>query len=69
MPAVADSIRQKPLHVYFNTPATALAIGRLELPDHLFGTDSPLNSANLISLLDSSAERQKRIDFNRFSGA
>jgi len=35
----------------------ALAIGRLEFPDHLFGTVSPLNSANLISLLDSSAER------------
>jgi len=30
---------------------------RSESPDHLFGTVFPLNSANLISLLDSSAER------------
>ena len=43
--------------LYFNVPAPALAIGRLEFPDHLFGTVSPLNSSNLISLLDSSAER------------
>jgi len=28
-----------------------------ESPDHRFGTVSPLNSTNLISLLDSSAER------------
>jgi len=53
----ANSVRQMPLHVYFNVPATALAIGRLEFPDHLFGTVSPLNSANLIFHLDNSAER------------
>jgi len=45
------------LHVCFNVPAPALAIGHSESPNHLFGTVSPLNSANLISLLDSSAER------------
>ena len=48
---------QKPLHVYFNVPTPASATERLELLDHLFGTASPLNSASLISLWDSSAER------------
>ena len=41
----------------FIVPAPALAIRRLEFPYHLYGTVSPLNSANLISLLDSSADR------------
>ena len=39
-----------------SVPAPALAIGRSESPGLLFGTVSPLNSANLI-VLDSSAER------------
>jgi len=43
--------------VCFNVLPPALAIGRSESPDHLFGTVSPLNSANLIFLLKSSAER------------
>jgi len=57
MLAAATSARQKPLHVYFNVPTPASATERLELLDHLFGTASPLNSASLISLWDSSAER------------
>ena len=44
------------IYVCFNVPGPALAIGRSESPGHLFGTVSPLNSANLI-VLDSSAER------------
>jgi len=57
MLAAATSARQKPLRVYFNVPTPASAIERLKLLDHLCGTASPPNSASLISLWDSSAER------------
>jgi len=57
MLAAATSARQKPLHAYFNVLTPALVTEHLELLDHLCGTASPPNSASLISLWDSSAER------------